>query len=629
MTSKTGRAPVALELLAPARDAAIAVAAIDHGADAVYIGAAHHGARTAAGNSLDDIRRVVSHAHTYGARVYVTLNTIIYDDELDDVSALVHDLWRAGVDALIVQDMALIQMDIPPIALHASTQCDIRDAARARFLADAGFSQIVLARELSLAEIAEIRRNLPDNVTVEAFVHGALCVSYSGDCQAGQVAMGRSANRGECPQFCRLPYDLYDGDGNRVIHDKHLLSLRDMCRIGDLRDMADAGVSSFKIEGRLKDAGYVKNVVSAYRRALDAVIDSSQGRYRRASQGRVELAFTPDVGRSFNRGFTSYFLRDIQPRDLVSADTPKMVGTPAATVVSCRGTRVTLRGITVPLNNGDGIAWFDRSGRFDGVRVNRAEARAVITARPVDIAPGTLLYRNYDKAFADTLAGNTATRRIPLSMTLRSAAGRDEGQVTIALDLTDDAGRTATASIVIGRQTARTQQHQARRNTLSRLGDTAYSADSIDDRCGDLFIPASQLAALRRHAIAALQTGAEAGYRCNLRRPDRAGSISGHEGSPVTSLTYHANVANRLAERFYRLHGVSGGIATAIELDRPSADKVQVMETRYCLRRQLGACLRDGGASRLPGPLTITTGPHRFMLDFDCARCRMHVSAVR
>lgn len=608
----------ALELLAPARDADTAVCAIDHGADAVYMGASHHGARSAAGNSIDDIARVAAYAHGYGARVYVTVNTIVYDSELDDVAALVRDLWRVGVDALIVQDMSLLEMPLPPIALHASTQCDTRDGAKAAWLASCGMSQVVIARESSLDEIRAIRDALPDSVAIEAFCHGALCVSYSGDCQAGAMMMGRSANRGECPQVCRLPFDLYDGDGRRVVAGKHLLSLRDMCRIADLGAMADAGVSSFKIEGRLKDPAYVANVVAAYRRALDSVIDASGGRFRRASDGTASVPFAPDVTRSFNRGFTSYFLRDTQPRDLASADTPKMVGTPVGTVTSCRGNRLRLKiqDRDVRLANGDGLAWFDSAGHFDGARVNIADGDSVLLARSVDLRPGTRVYRNFDKAFDDTVRSAVTVRRISVTICLRRAS-----DTIIALDVTDETGRTASASMTVEAQTARTPQTVTRRTVLTKTGDTAYLVTDIDDTLDDLFVPSSRLAQLRRDALSALTVAREATYRYDYRRPDAGAPMPGG----VTALDYHANVANRLAHHFYRRHGVTGDIAPALEVERPGGAEVRVMETRYCLRRQLGACLREGGEARLRSPLTLRTGSTTYRIDFDCRTCRMRL----
>ena len=318
--------PRPIELLAPARNAATARAAILHGADAVYIGASHHGARAAAGNSVADIAATAELAHLYGARVYVTVNTLVYDNELAEVEQLAKELYRAGVDALIVQDMALLRLDLPPIALHASTQCDIRTPEKARFLADAGFSQIVLARECTLEETAAIAAAVPDT-PIEAFCHGALCVSYSGDCQASFATTGRSANRGECAQICRLPYDLTDHAGRVIVRNRHLLSLRDLNRSADIAAMLAAGVSSFKIEGRLKDEAYVKNTVAAYRAIIDRAIAAEPQNYRRLSAGTSSLTFTPDLSRSFNRGYTPYFLTSDPRQKMGSHLSPKSTGT--------------------------------------------------------------------------------------------------------------------------------------------------------------------------------------------------------------------------------------------------------------------------------------------------------------
>ncbi|MDE7396533.1 MAG: U32 family peptidase, partial [Muribaculum sp.] len=363
-----------LELLAPARNAEVARQAVLHGADAVYIGAAGFGARAAASNSFDDIKAVVEVAHSYGARVYVTVNTIVYDSELKGVEQMIRELYRVGVDALIVQDLGILRMDIPPIDLHASTQCDIRTHEKARFLESLGFSQLVLPRELSLEEIAAIRS--ATSVPLEAFVHGALCVSYSGDCQASQLTCGRSANRGECAQICRYAFDLYAGTSDYpVVRGKHLLSLRDLNRSDSLEAMAAAGISSFKIEGRLKDPAYVKNIVALYRRRLDAIIDSHPELYCRASEGITDLKFTPQADRSFNRGFTSYFLNGtpVDNPSMASPDTPKSRGQLVGTVRSVRDSgRIVEASLLHPLANGDGLGYFSPDEGFVGFRINKA-----------------------------------------------------------------------------------------------------------------------------------------------------------------------------------------------------------------------------------------------------------------
>lgn len=607
--------PRTLELLAPARNAAIAADAIACGADAVYMGAPAFGARAAAGNSVEDIRRVVELAHRFNVRVYVTTNTIIYDSELPAVEALVRQLYDAGVDALIVQDMAYLRMNLPPIALHASTQCDTRTPARAAFLEKAGFSQIVLARELTLDEIRSVRA--VTTVPLEAFVHGALCVSYSGDCQAGFMATGRSANRGECPQMCRLSYRLTDAAGRDLAPERHYLSLLDMQRIDMLGEMADAGVSSFKIEGRLKDAAYVRTVVAAYSQALDALVSASAGRYRRASSGRGNAGFQPDVGKVFNRGFTHYFLNGGRrtPGALASMASPKHVGRPVGKVKSCRGRRITAD-FTTELHNGDGLGYFDASGRYTGFRLNRVvDAGTLEAASEVNIRPGTELYRNADKAYIDAVEHACPERTIAVEMELR-AVGNDR----IALTVTDERGCRAEVCMYADVAPALNSQSDARRRTLERLGGTVYSLGQLQDALGDIFIPASQLTALRRDAIAALDAAQAARYTYDRRRPCRIepGDLAG------TKTTYHDNVANCDAAAFYAAAGAEI-VQRAAEVARP-AGYMRVMTTRYCLRRELGACLRKPGeALRLPRDLYLRAPGLCYRLEFDCPNCEMHV----
>ena len=608
--------PRPIELLAPARNAEIAIEALRHGADAVYMGASSHGARAAAGNSIDDLRRVADYAHQFGARLYATVNTIIYDDELDGVRRMIHELYRAGVDALIVQDMALLTMDIPPIALHASTQCDIRTPAKARFLAAAGFSQLVLPRELTLAETAEILAAVPQ-CAPEAFVHGALCVSYSGDCQAGFMATGRSANRGECPQMCRLPYRLCDASGRDLAPERHYLSLRDMNRIDLLADMADAGVSSFKIEGRLKDAAYVRSTVAAYSASLDAVVAASGGRYCRASHGRSEAGFIPDVAKVFNRGYTSYFLNTPrrEPGRIASMASPKNTGERVGTVLSCRGKVLTAR-LNTALHNGDGLGYFDPDGRFAGFRLNKVEGNRLFAASDLRIAPGTPLYRNADKAYTDAVASARPQRSIALNMQLR---GIDSER--IALSITDERGNAVECVAEVPHQQANSPQTDARRRTLERLGGTIYRLESLDDGLADRFVAASALTALRRDALASLESAQRARYTYDRRRPCR---LAPGDMADLTT-TYHDNVANALAADVYTAAGAT--IAErAAEVERPTGE-TRVMTTRYCLRRELGACLRTPSAKRLPTPLYLCAPGIRYRLDFDCAACEMHVVA--
>lgn len=602
----------ALELLAPARDKEVARLAILHGADAVYMGGPSHGARASAANSIADIRQVAELAHTYGARLYVTLNTIIYDDELKAVEREVWDLWHAGVDALIVQDMALLRMSIPPIELHASTQCDIRSPEKARFLADCGFAQLVIPREFSLSEIKAVRQAIPSDVKIEAFVHGALCVSFSGDCQASCAANGRSANRGACAQMCRMAYDLVDAEGNTLIADKYLLSLRDLCRLDDLEDLAGAGVSSFKIEGRLKDAAYVKTVVTAYRRAIDKVIAANPDKYCRSSFGISSTGIDADVRHAFNRGFTSYFLNGA-PAMLLSngGKSPKWIGLPVGVVKRMAGKAI-VADLKVKLENGDGLGFFDKQDHFCGFRLNRAEGDKLYPATPVEIAPGTALYRNSDAKREAALASDKPLRLIDIDLALEL--------LPWGLSLSvDDGLHRCTASIDCAPDTAKSDQTEARRKALAKLGGTPFRLRSLADNVPpDAFIPASVLTSLRRKAV-------ELMLSTILLKETRAGRRA--HGTPTIkapkALTYHDNVANRLARQFYLDNGAES-IEPAFEISKPKGE-CTVMTTRYCLRRELGACLRQKSAKTLPSPLFLRNKAATYRLDFDCKNCMMRV----
>lgn len=615
--------PVALELLAPARDVATAMTAIDCGADAVYIGAGHHGARAAATNSVDEIARLCEYAHRFGVRVYVTVNTLIYDDEFADVEKLVSELYAAGVDALIVQDLGLLRSALPPIALHASTQCDARTPEKARFLARSGMSCIVLPREMDIDEIRAVRRAVDAEVRLEGFVHGALCVSYSGDCRASLVNGGRSANRGECAQICRLPYDLTDAKGQVIVADKHLLSLRDMNRLAHLGQMADAGVTSFKIEGRLKSADYVANVVTAYSQALDRLCEASDGKYRRQAWGHIKNAPHPDVAKAFNRGFTSYFLTDQQTsaHQLGAHDTPKFVGQPVGKVLSAKPRRITAR-LTAELHNGDGLGYFDANGHFTGFRLNRVDGSTLHTASDVGVRPGDTLYRNADKVFDDNLASARPVRKISVDIVMTF----DAGNQSIVAVATDERGVHVAVSAKIDElQTAQTPQTEVRRANMGRLGTTIYELRGFDDRVGEIYVPASVLAALRRDMVDALDASWHH-VRQERRMEDKDAAVY------KPSLDMHDNVANARARQFYTEHGAMV-TEPALECDKArQADELTVMTTRYCLRRELGACLRTADGKKLPSPLFLrhVDGKIRRMrLDFDCANCRMNVVALK
>jgi putative protease len=609
--------PVDIELLAPARDADIAIAAIDHGADAVYMGASHHGARADATNTLDDVRRACDYAHQFGASIYATVNTLIYDDELKEVERLVHDLYHIGVDALIVQDLGLLRLDLPPIALHASTQCDLRTPEKARFLEALGFSQLVMARELTLDEIAAIRN--VTTVPLEAFVHGALCVSYSGRCAISQVLKGRSANRGECAQLCRLPYDLVDSKGRVIIEGKHLLSLRDMARHDRLEQMMAAGVSSFKIEGRLKDVGYVKNVVAFYRRAIDKIIERDPERYRRSSHGKVEFTFEPAIEKSFNRGFTHYFLDERRPKDgtvMASIDTPKSQGEYLGRVLRCNGNALTID-TRAALANGDGLSYFDSKGTFSGTRVNRVLGGGTVLLREATPIPrGTLIYRTADKAFNDLLDKPSATRTIAVDAHLRYNNG------LLALTLDDERGNHVTHTLECDLEPASKPQTERQITELAKMGGTIYRLHEAQV-AGDTFIPASLLARLRRETIDLLDRTHGITRPVDKRRPEDL-SVP----YPATALSPADNVANRLADQLYRNHGVTE-ITPALEVGTAPTPSTPLMHTRYCLRRQLGACLKGKNAADLPKDIYLKTNNTLLKVTCDCSNCEMLLTLDR
>ena len=602
-----------IELLAPAKNLECGIAAIDHGADAVYIGAPKFGARAAAVNSLEDIAALVEYAHLYNARIYVTVNTILKDEELQETEKMIWALFRAGVDALIVQDMGITGLNLPPIPLHASTQMDNRTVEKVRFLADAGFRQVVLARELSLREISKIHEACPD-VPLEIFVHGALCVSYSGQCYVSQACFGRSANRGECAQFCRLPFSLVDAEGRVIVKDKHLLSLKDLNQSDELEALLDAGASSFKIEGRLKDVSYVKNVTAAYRRKLDAIF-ARRKEYVRASSGSCRYAFNPQLDKSFSRGFTHYYLHG-RTKDVFSFDTPKSLGEEMGTMKEARGNYLTVAGLK-SFNNGDGVCYIDEQGRLQGFRINRVEGNKLYPQEMPRIKPRTVLYRNFDQEFEKILARKSSERRIAVSVRLTDTPFR------FALTLTDEDDNSVTLSLAREKEPARTPQEENLKTQLAKFGNTPFEAVRIDiDFAGNWFLPASVLADFRRQAVEKLISA----RRINYRRELFVLKPTAH-AFPQSTLTYLGNVMNAQAVSFYAGHGVAS-IAPAFE--RAPAEKAVLMFCKHCLRYSMGWCpvhQRERSPYREPYYLVSTDGK-RFRLEFDCKNCQMKVNAV-
>jgi putative protease len=623
-----------VELLAPAKNADIGISAINHGADAIYIGGPDYGARHNAGNNVADIERLTRHAHRYNARVFVTLNTILRDDELESARQLAWQVCEAGADALIIQDMGLLMLDLPPIQLHASTQCDTRTPEKARFLQDVGFSQIVVARELTLQQIQSVAEQL-DRAVLEYFIHGALCVAYSGQCYISHAQTGRSANRGDCSQACRLPYQVLDGQGRIIAHQKHVLSVKDNDQSANLLALMDAGVRSFKIEGRYKDLAYVKNTTSHYRRLLDQLLDDRSD-LSRASSGTTRLFFNPNPERSYNRGSTDYFVHGRQA-DIGAFDTPQHAGLPLGTVTKTAGDHFDLElhdGVT-PLNNGDTVTYFDLQKTLQGFRVNVAESlggagwrafpnEPMTTFR--DLRKGVELTRSRDMAWERLMESDrTAERRIAVDMTLV------ETPTGLALHMKDEDGHAAHVDHTHEYQPARdmVRAESAIREALVKLGNTLFEVRTItvqsleQDRPG--FWPASLLNALRRDGIVALEQARTDAWQ----RLPRTLPVEPSANYPEDSLTYLANVFNHEAQRFYLKHGVK--VVEAAYESHETLGEVSLMITKHCVRYSLSLCPKQTkGVAGVQGtvkaePLQLVNGKEKLTLLFDCKPCEMHV----
>ena len=608
----------ALELLAPAKNLECGIAAIDHGADAVYIGASRFGARVAAGNRVDDIRRLCDYAHPFGVKVYVTVNTILYDDELEATRQLLQELQQAGVDAILVQDMAILEMrkeklemgndDEPFPILHSSTQTDNRTPEKVRWFRDLGFSRVVLARELSVEEIAAIHREVPD-VELEVFVHGALCVSYSGICYASQHCFGRSANRGECAQFCRMKFSLVDAEGREVEHDRHLLSLKDMNQSDCLEELIEAGATSFKIEGRLKDVPYVKNVTAAYSQRLNQIISRHPDQYCRSSKGECHYTFTPDLNRTFNRGYTNYFLHGRQP-DIASFDTPKARGEFVGTVKEIRHDSFNVAG-TASFANGDGLCFFNKERQLVGFRANRVVGNRIYPYRmPQGLLSGMRLYRNNDQEFERLLSRPSAERKIPIRLSLRAV---DDGFELNGIRFTAE------------HQMAQKPQRENIIRQLTKLGDTIYTCEEVDiPEDFNYFIPNSVLSEMRRTLMEKMRNEIF-GMRNDDIRTNPCSANRGYQHSSFLtshfSYPYLSNISNRLSQQFYGSKEL-----TAYELKGGSGP---IMQCRHCIRYALGYCVKHGGLRPTwHEPLSLVLGDgRRFRLEFDCQHCQMNVYA--
>ena len=618
-----------IELLAPAKNADIGIEAILHGADAVYIGGPGFGARVEAANAFADIRRLTEFAHRFNARVYMTLNTIVNDEERLEAVKLAQLAYENGVDALIVQDMGILDSKLPPIQLHASTQCDVRTPEKARFLESVGFSQVVLAREMSLEEIRKSYEAL-QSARIEYFIHGALCVSYSGQCYASFAATGRSANRGACAQLCRLPYSVYTEDGKELIHERHVLSLKDNNQSSNLEALIDAGVRSFKIEGRLKDLAYVKNITAYYRLLIDEIL-KRRSDLCRSSDGKSTFDFVPAPEKSFNRGFTDYFTRG-RHHDMAVFETPKNAGEKIGKILRVTGDSLEVASKEA-LHNADGMTYLTREKTLMGFAVNRAEElepgrwRLTLRDRPIlkkhpQLAPGVIIYRNRDQAFEDLLAKPTAKRAIGVKASWRA----DEKGFSLSLE--DERGNKGESQCLPEQLQKAGKPEQNRANiekNLKKTGDTDFEITSIDMDDQGFFAPASIVNEMRRQALKALSL-------CRAKHFERLQRACVTENLAYPDATdFRANVLNEQAVRFYKKHGAD--ITEAALETGTIRREVPLMVTKHCVRYALGLCLKDNiekvkanpelKIKFRPDPLILKSGPNTYKATFDCRKCEM------
>jgi 23S rRNA 5-hydroxycytidine C2501 synthase len=594
-------------LLAPAKDTESGIAAINHGADAVYVGAPKFGARAAVGNSLNNIEKLVQYAHRYWTKVYVALNTILYDNELEEAGEIIRSLHEIGTDALIIQDMGILEFDLPPIPLFASTQTHNYSLEKIQFLEKVGFQRVILARELSLKQLKEIHANI--SIDLEFFIHGALCVSFSGQCYLSQATQGRSANRGVCAQPCRLKYTLSDSSGKILAKEKYLLSLKDLNLSMYLRNLIDAGVSSFKIEGRLKDINYLKNVTTFYRHRIDEILDADSS-ISRTSSGRTMVVFKPDLSRTFNRGFTDYFI-DGRKKDILSSHTPKSVG-------ACLGKAGKIQRnyfiLETPeaLHNGDGICFFNRQEILCGTNINKVEGNIIFPSELEGIEEGTVIYRNYDHRFAKTLQRNKTKRLISVKMKL------EEIENGFMLNIVDDDGVEVSVAQKVEKNPAKNQLavEETVRRQLMKLGDSIFNAESLNILWSrPYFIPVSVCNRLRREAV----------YQLYIERDKKLSHkqiriVPNNAQYPIAHLDYSANVSNIKSESFYRRHGVQT-LEHAFELEENK--RAAIMTMKHCLRFQYGIC--SGQYPINAEPLFLQDGRNKFRLEFDCNICQVRI----
>lgn len=598
-----------IELLAPAKNLECGIEAVNHGADAVYIGAPLFSARSAAGNTVDEIKQLTTYAHQFNVRIYVALNTILNDNELQAAEKLIWQLYReANIDALIVQDMGITMLNLPPIPLHASTQMDTRTIEKAKFLENVGFRQIVLARELTVDEISKIASQV--KTPLEVFVHGALCVCYSGQCYLSEALSGRSANKGACAQYCRLPYTLIDAKGEGIVAKKHLLSMKDLNLSDELEDLMNAGASSFKIEGRLKDVSYVKNTVAYYRKKLDEII-AKYPQYKRASSGQSTYTFEPNLEKSFNRGFTKYFSNG-RVQNIWSVDSPKSIGefVGAATEVTTKHIR--LRG-DKKINNGDGLCFFNHKKELEGIHVNRVEGDLIFPLSIPEIKKGTRIYRNSDTNFEKLLAKKSAERKIRTSIELY------ENKFGYTLQITDEDDNSATLSFTCDKESAQKDQSENIKRNLSKTGNTIFEIGNININCtSPRFIPASILSEWRRQLCDKLLSVRKINYRREIALMKQT-----THAFPFREISYLGNVMNDRSKQFYAQHQ---SLVIQPAFEKKKQKSVALMFTRHCIKYSLGWCPREENSKHpFREPFYLIYNNTRLRLSFDCKNCEMKV----
>lgn len=617
-----------IELLLPAKDLSTGKTAINHGADAVYIGASSFGARQAAGNSLQDLEALVQYAHLYGSKVHVTVNTLLYDNELEGARKLLWELYDIGVDAVLIQDLGLLKLDIPPIALHASTQCHNYSLERVQFLEKLGFTRVVLARETDLETVRQMHQQ--SNIELEAFVHGALCVCYSGQCYISRMMTGRSGNRGECAQICRTRFDLQDANGKTLIHNKHLLSLKDMCRVDYLEEMMKAGIVSFKVEGRLKNESYVKNVTAFYRQKLDAILEGHP-EYQHVGSGVTPFFFIPDVQKTFNREYTSYYIDGYRDPvgSMSSFDTPKAIGEPIGTLKQVNGKYyvepqyLKTASLSSPgrgkdlgsaISNGDGLCFINGDGELEGFLVNGVEGNRIIPQKPLSRFQKVKLYRNIDKNFEKILSGKTAERKIAVDMLF------EELEDGVWLTMIDEDGCTVRVGENVELAPAQQPEKMVEtlRTALSKLGGTPFEARSINIPTCTAFLRAGFINELKSKAVERLME-----ERVRHFRPEDVH----REYCPeklFQKADYLRNITNEAHKSVYEDFGATN-IEYGLDKTEDYAGKA-VMTCKYCLRYELGWCHRRIDGSKAPNdPLYLVSGKRRFRLEFDCGKCEMKV----